>query len=72
MPRPTERQSDISVIEIGGTVGDFQNALFIEAARVMKMEHPDDVVFVMVSYLPVPGTFGEMKTKPTQTRRARR
>lgn len=59
--------SSVSVIEIGGTVGDFQNALFIEAARVMKMEHPDDVAFVMVSYLPVPGTLGEMKTKPTQS-----
>lgn len=59
--------SQLSVIEIGGTVGDFQNALFIEAARVMKLQHPDDVVFVMVSYLPVPGTLGEMKTKPTQS-----
>ncbi len=59
--------SRISVIEIGGTVGDFQNALFIEAARVLKMEHPKDVLFVMVSYLPTPGTLGEMKTKPTQT-----
>ena len=59
--------SRISVIEIGGTVGDFQNALFIEAARVMRMKHPDDVLFVMVSYLPVPGTIGEMKTKPTQS-----
>ncbi len=59
-------KSDISVIEIGGTIGDFQNALFIEAARVMRMQHPDDVVFVMVSYLPVPGKLGEMKTKPTQ------
>lgn len=59
--------SDISVIEIGGTVGDFQNALYIDAARVLKMQHPDDVIFVMVSYLPVPGTIGEMKTKPTQT-----
>ena len=59
--------SKISVIEIGGTVGDFQNALFIDAARVMKMRHPADVVFVMVSYLPVPGTLGEMKTKPTQS-----
>jgi CTP synthase len=59
--------SRISVIEIGGTVGDFQNALFIEAARVMKMQHPDDVLFVLVSYLPVPSTIGEMKTKPTQT-----
>lgn len=59
--------SRMSIIEIGGTIGDFQNALFIEAARVLKMNHPDDVLFVMVSYLPTPGTLGEMKTKPTQT-----
>ena len=59
--------SQISVIEIGGTVGDFQNALFIEAARVLKLVNPEDVAFVMVSYLPVPGTLGEMKTKPTQS-----
>ena len=58
--------SDVSVVEIGGTVGDFQNALFIEAARVMHLERPFDVLFVMVSYLPVPSTVGEMKTKPTQ------
>lgn len=58
--------SNVSVIEVGGTVGDFQNALFIEAARVMRMEHPDDVAFIMVSYLPVPSKVGEMKTKPTQ------
>lgn len=63
----TYNGSRISVIEIGGTIGDFQNALFIEAARVLKMQHPDDVLFVMVSYLPTPGTLGEMKTKPTQT-----
>jgi len=59
--------SKISVIEIGGTVGDFQNALFIEAARVLRLKYPDDVLFVIVSYLPVPGTLGEMKTKPTQS-----
>ncbi|OGG49690.1 CTP synthase [Candidatus Kaiserbacteria bacterium RIFCSPHIGHO2_01_FULL_54_36] len=59
--------SDVSVVEVGGTVGDFQNALFIDAARVMHLEHPSDILFVMVSYLPVPGTIGEMKTKPTQT-----
>jgi len=58
--------SQVSIIEIGGTIGDFQNALYIEAARVMKMQHPDDVLFVMVSYLPVPNKIGEMKTKPTQ------
>lgn len=59
-------KSDVTVIEIGGTIGDFQNALFIDAARVMHLNHPADVMFVMVTYLPVPGTIGEMKTKPTQ------
>ncbi len=62
-----ENGSRVSVIEIGGTIGDFQNALFIEAARVLKMKRPEDVLFLMVSYLPTPGTLGEMKTKPTQT-----
>lgn len=61
-----QSKSDVSVVEIGGTIGDFQNALFIEAARVMHLERPEDVVFIMVSYLPVPYTIGEMKTKPTQ------
>lgn len=59
-------KSDVSVVEIGGTVGDFQNALFIEAARVLKSRRENEVVFVMVSYLPVPSTIGEMKTRPTQ------
>ncbi|MBI2053351.1 MAG: CTP synthase [Candidatus Sungbacteria bacterium] len=58
--------SDVSVVEIGGTIGDFSNALFIDAARLIHLQNPDDVIFVMVSYLPVPGTLGEMKTKPTQ------
>ena len=60
-------KTDITVVEVGGTVGDFQNALYFDAARVMKLEYPDDVLFVMVSYLPIPGTLGEMKTKPTQS-----
>ena len=59
-------KSDVSIIEIGGTVGDYQNIMFIEAARVLKIRHPQDVIFIMVSYLPVPGTLGEMKTRPTQ------
>ena len=60
-------KSDISIIEIGGTVGEYQNSLFIEAARLIKIRHPEDVAFVMVTYLPIPNTLGEMKTKPTQT-----
>lgn len=59
-------KADVTVIEIGGTVGEYQNALFLEAARMMKNETPGDVSFVLVSYLPVPSNIGEMKTKPTQ------
>ncbi len=59
--------ADVTITEIGGTVGEYQNVLFLEAVRMMKTETPDDVAVVMVSYLPVPGSLGEMKTKPTQT-----
>ncbi len=58
--------ADFILIEIGGTVGEYQNLLFLEAARMLKLQHPKDVVFVLVSYLPVPEIIGEMKTKPTQ------
>lgn len=59
-------KADITIIEIGGTVGEYQNILFLEAARMMHNQTPDDVIFVLVSYMPIPGTLGEMKTKPTQ------
>ena len=59
--------ADVTLTEIGGTVGEYQNILFLEAVRMMKSECPDDVLVIMVSYLPVPGSIGEMKTKPTQT-----
>ncbi len=58
--------SDVTLIEIGGTIGEYQNILFLEAARMMKIKYPEDVMFVMVSYLPIPSKVGEMKTKPTQ------
>jgi CTP synthase len=58
--------AEIMIIEIGGTVGEYENLLFLEAARVMKLYSPKDVLFVMVSYLPIPNKIGEMKTKPTQ------
>ncbi len=61
-----ESKSDITIVEIGGTVGEVGNALFLEANRVMKVQAPQDVVHVHVSYLPVPGTLGEMKSKPVQ------
>lgn len=61
-----EAKADVVMIEIGGTVGEYENILFLEAARMMKLSTPKDVAFVMVSYLPTPSKIGEMKTKPTQ------
>lgn len=59
-------RADITIIEVGGTIGEYENILFLEAARLLKNESPEDVAIVMLSYLPVPGNIGEMKTKPTQ------
>ena len=59
--------ADFVLIEIGGTVGEYQNMLFLETARIMKLQEPKNVLFALVSYLPIPSAVGEMKTKPTQT-----
>ena len=59
-------KADITMVEIGGTVGEYENILFLEAARMMHLDDPEHVLFVLVSYLPVPKHLGEMKTKPTQ------
>lgn len=59
-------KAEVVVIEVGGTVGEYENILFLETARMMKIKNPDDVIFVIVSYLPTPAKVGEMKTKPTQ------
>lgn len=61
-----EKDADITLIEVGGTLGEYQNLIFLEAARMMKMKNPENIAVVMVSYLPVPSHLGEMKTKPTQ------
>jgi len=60
-------KADFVMIEIGGTVGEYQNLLFLEAARMMKLQNPKKVLFFLVSYLPTLKIIGEMKTKPTQT-----
>ncbi len=59
-------KADFVVIEVGGTTGDYENILYTEAARQMKLKNPEDVLFVMISYLPCPPKIGEMKSKPTQ------
>ncbi len=60
-----KQKADFCLVEVGGTIGDYQNVLFLEALREMKIEG-DEVIFVHVGYLPIPHNLGEMKTKPMQ------
>ncbi len=62
-----ERKADFVIAEIGGTVGEYQNILFVEANRIMKYRDNRDVIHVHVGYLPTPPSIGEMKSKPVQT-----
>ncbi|MFA5187914.1 MAG: CTP synthase [Patescibacteria group bacterium] len=59
-------KADFTIVEIGGTVGEYQNILFLEAVRLMRTKTPEDVIVILVSYFPIPSKIGEMKTKPTQ------
>ena len=59
-------KSDFVLVEIGGTVGEYENLLFLETGRIMKLKMPGQILFMLVSYLPIPAMIGEMKTKPTQ------
>lgn len=58
--------AEVVVIELGGTVGEYQNGLFFEANRILKLKYPKDVIHIHVSYLPVIKSVGELKSKPTQ------
>jgi CTP synthase len=59
-------QAEICLIELGGTAGEYQNVLYYEASRIMKLDRQDTVIHIHVSYLPTPSHVGEPKTKPTQ------
>lgn len=60
------RNADIVLIEIGGTAGEYQNMLFLEANRLLKLKKHDDVIHIHITYLPIPANLGEMKSKPAQ------
>jgi len=67
-----QHEAEFCLVEIGGTVGDYENILFLEAARQMhrdskrECDGKDGVCFVHVSYVPIPTKLGEPKTKLTQ------
>jgi len=58
---------DVHIVEIGGTVGDYESLSFIEAIREFAMRvGQENCVFVHVVYLPYLGASAEFKTKPAQ------
>ena len=61
-----KENADVVVVELGGTAGEYQNALYYEASRILSRNKKNSVVHVHVSYLPTPSHLGEPKTKPTQ------
>lgn len=59
--------SDVALIEIGGTVGDIESQPFLEAIRQMRVELGDeDSLFIHLTLVPFIHSAGELKTKPTQ------
>jgi CTP synthase len=59
--------SDVAIVEIGGTVGDIESQPFLEAIRQMKLDFlPQQTLFMHLTLLPYLKSAGETKTKPTQ------
>src|SRR3989338_6005554 len=58
---------DFAIIEIGGTIGDYENLPFVFATKSLEVELGKyNVAHILVTYMPVPPHICEMKTKPTQ------
>jgi CTP synthase len=57
---------DIILVELGGTAGEYQNVIYYESYRVMKLRYPKDVIHIHVTYFPNPAHINELKSKPTQ------
>lgn len=61
--------ADISIVEIGGTVGDIEASIYLEAIRQMRLEceKPYDCCYLHLTLMPYIAAAGELKTKPTQS-----
>lgn len=64
---PDGKEFDFVIVEIGGTIGDYENTPFLFAIKNFELElGKENVIYLLVTYLPVPDNINEMKTKPTQ------
>ncbi len=65
--KPGSRPADVVFVEVGGTVGDYENAFYIEALRELAFEEGEhSTCFVALTYVIKPETLGEQKSKPAQ------
>jgi len=65
--REAGKDFDIVLVEIGGTIGDYENIPFLFAMKSLERElGKENVAYVLITYLPIPSHIEEMKTKPTQ------
>lgn len=58
--------AEFVIAELGGTVGEYQSEVFLEATRMMAKRMPGKTVHIHVSYFPYLDSLGELKSKPTQ------
>ena len=66
--KEASRDFDVVLIEIGGTVGDYENIPFLFSMKSLEREiGKENIIYILVTYLPIPSHIEEMKTKPTQT-----
>lgn len=61
-----EKDIEVVIVEIGGTIGDIESLPFLEAIRQFRYERPKDCINVHLTYVPYLKAAGEVKTKPTQ------
>ena len=60
-------KADVVIIEIGGTIGDMENELFLESVRQLETKVGyDNILYVHLTYVPIPSNVHEQKSKPTQ------
>jgi CTP synthase len=63
----TINDADVTIVEVGGTVGDIESLPYLEAIRQMRSDvGRDNVCYIHVTYIPYSKAIGEMKSKPTQ------
>ncbi|MBW2975736.1 CTP synthase [Candidatus Woesearchaeota archaeon] len=63
----SSKNYDFCLVEIGGTIGDYENVPFLFSMKSLEREiGKENIIYILITYLPVPSHIVEMKTKPTQ------